>query len=93
MNKDRLTGEKCVCFLCYEHLGRGWNKDQKDLKKSVVTRDLVENRRPGERGISWLDMAVHTCNPSAQEVEVEGSRVQGQHDKVQEIHKSMKVIS
>lgn len=70
----------------------GGNKDQKDLKKSVVTLDLVENRRPEERGISWLDMAVHTCNPSAQEVEVEGSRVQGQHDKVQEIHKSMKVI-
>lgn len=61
----------------------GGNKDQKDLKKSVFTLGLVENRRPNERGISWLDTVAHSCNPSAQEVEVEDSRVQGQHDKVQ----------
>lgn len=60
----------------------GGNKDQKYLSKSVFTLGLAENRRPNEKGKSWLDMVVHTCSHSAQEVEI-GSRVQGQRDKVQ----------
>lgn len=65
-----------MCFLCSEHLGRKCGAEY--LNQSVFTPDLVESRRPEERGRSWLDMVEHTYNPSTQEIEIEASRVQGQ---------------
>lgn len=93
--------EKSVCVF-YALSISGRNGDQKYLNQSVFTPGLVESRNPEQRGTGGLDMVMHTCHPSTQEAEMEGSRVQGQpegqsetlpQDKVKEIYKSMKVIS